>query len=265
MKEYNRNTKRKKYDIILWDVDGTLLDFLASERYAILETFRRYGIEIDEEIIQTYSKINEGYWKRLEKKEVTKIEVLRGRFVTLLDAFYPGGLLAHKQIDLEQIKKLDIEEIRLVYQEKLGSVFAYQDNSLEVCKRLRKEGFHQFIITNGVTSTQQSRLQMAGFYDVMDDVFISEEIGFDKPDIRFFEGCFQRMRENGFDIDFDRLIIIGDSQTSDMQGARNMNIDSCLYIGGKDLEHVNTEQVDYILSDLRKVDDIVWQEVQTKS
>lgn len=263
--------KQKKYDTILWDVDGTLLDFLASERYAITKTFETFGFDIDEEIIQTYSRINESYWKRLEKGEITKLEVLRGRFETLFLSFAPGGTLQHKTIDRKRLQKISVEDFRLVYQDNLGKVYCYQDDSLEVCKKLQTQGFHQFVITNGVVQTQKSRLKMAGFYDVMDDIFISEEIGFDKPDARFFEGCFQKMHAKGFEIDCDKMLIIGDSQSSDMQGARNMKIDACLYVGKRDNREKSLKElaalnkVSYVLADLRKVDEIVWQEAQIKN
>lgn len=253
----------KRYDTILWDVDGTLLNFLESEKYAIYETFRHFDIQIDEEIRMAYSAINDSYWKRLEKKEVKKIDVLRGRFLTLFQELSPQGNLCHKKIDQTVLENIDVDEFRALYQKNLGSVYYYQDDSLQVCESLKQKGYHQFIITNGVTCTQQNKLTLAGFYDVMDDIFISEQIGVDKPDNRFFEGCFQRMEEKGFHTDIKRMIVIGDSLTSDMQGARNAGIDNCLYLGPvkenhqKMMEKTADKLVDYILYDLRKVEEIL--------
>lgn len=261
----------KKYDTILWDVDGTLLDFLESQKYAITRTFQSHGIAIDEEIVCAYSEINDSYWKRLERREITKTEVLRGRFITLFQELTENGRLAHKRVDAGLLSQIDVNSFQSEYQRLLGSVYYYLDDSLNVCKRLKAQGYQQFIITNGVTSTQQNKLMLAGFYDVMDDVFISEQIGYDKPDIRFFEGCFEKMSEKGFDTDLSRMLVIGDSQTSDMQGARNTGIDCCLYLGAslhnQESEYkthsvapetvAKSENVDYVLYDLRNVEDIL--------
>lgn len=260
------------YNTILWDVDGTLLHFLKSEEYAIIESFKKYGIFIDDEIVKAYSAINESYWKKLERREIEKIEVLRGRFITLFQELSPTGALAHKGLDVSLVQNIDVDEFRMVYQKLLGSVYFYQDDSLNVCKRLREKGYHQYIITNGVTWTQQNKLTLAGFYDVMDDVYISEQIGYNKPDKRFFEGCFDRMKENGFEIDLSKTLVVGDSQTSDMQGARNMGIDCCLYLGPindaansmpKDerciMNMLKEQKVNHILYDLRKIEDILCQ------
>ena len=68
------------YSVILWDVDDTLLDFPYSQRYALTKCFQTAGLEITEEQIQRYKQINDDYWKRLELGEVTKKELLTGRF-----------------------------------------------------------------------------------------------------------------------------------------------------------------------------------------
>ncbi|MGN0376214.1 MAG: hypothetical protein ACI4ED_01130 [Suilimivivens sp.] len=57
----------QKYEIILWDVDQTLLNFTRSEDYALRQTFEQFGRNIDTATVRIYSAINESYWKRLEK------------------------------------------------------------------------------------------------------------------------------------------------------------------------------------------------------
>ena len=55
---------------ILWDVDGTLLDFLAAEKAAIRTLFAEFGFgECTDEAIARYSKINRRYWEKLENGE----------------------------------------------------------------------------------------------------------------------------------------------------------------------------------------------------
>ena len=69
-------------NIIFWDVDGTLLNFLAAESAAVKGLFLKFGFgECSDEMIAEYSQINKKYWKQIEKGEITKEEALRARFV----------------------------------------------------------------------------------------------------------------------------------------------------------------------------------------
>ena len=62
------------------DLDATILDFHAAERAAISESFREVGVEPTERILTRYSEINRLCWKRLERGELTRSEVLLERF-----------------------------------------------------------------------------------------------------------------------------------------------------------------------------------------
>ena len=65
---------------LLWDVDGTLLDFGKSEEYGIRKCFELFGLgECTDEMLSRYSLIKRKYWEMLERGELTKPEVLRGR------------------------------------------------------------------------------------------------------------------------------------------------------------------------------------------
>ena len=75
----------KKFKFILWDVDNTLLDFDKSEDYAIRYSFEQFGRKIDTRTVRLYSAINDSYWKRLERGEITKEKVLSGRFESLFE------------------------------------------------------------------------------------------------------------------------------------------------------------------------------------
>ena len=117
--------REKKYDILLWDVDGTLLNFKESEKWALSEAFRAFGIAVDDEIISTYSVINDSLWKKLELGEVTKEQVLRGRFEKLFSELLPGGELAHKELDEAALRAIEVPKFQQTYQTNLGSVYYY--------------------------------------------------------------------------------------------------------------------------------------------
>ena len=72
--------------IILWDIDATLLDFLKSENMALKKAFARFDLgECTDSTVAEYSAINQSYWNRLETGELTKEQVLIGRFEEFLN------------------------------------------------------------------------------------------------------------------------------------------------------------------------------------
>ena len=88
-----------KFDIILWDVDQTLLDFKKSESYAIRFCFRKFGKEASDETVSAYSSINENFWKQIEKGQINKKEALVERFRTLFRQ------IGEEDIEAEAFKK----------------------------------------------------------------------------------------------------------------------------------------------------------------
>ena len=198
------------YDVLLWDVDGTLLDFEYSQRYSIQKCIEEIGVSPTEEMIQRYAIINDGWWKRLELGLITKAELLVGRFI---DLFSEYGIVCP-----------DVELFRQHYQQYLGSVFAYVENSLEICQMLQGK-CRQFVVTNGVTATQMNKLKLSGFYDILENIFISEQIGAPKPQRAFFDKVLETIPE----VNKNRILIVGDSLSSDMRGGNNAGIDTCWY------------------------------------
>lgn len=227
----------KKYEIILWDVDQTLLDFTKSEDYALRHAFEQFGRSIDTEIVKLYSGINDSYWKRLERGEVTRQEVLYGRFRSLF-----------QELSVEDITA---EEFAPVFQKALGSVYFYKDDSYRLCQELQKD-FRQYVVTNGVTWTQQNKLKLAGFDKVMEDIFISEMLGCDKPCREFFDKCFERIP----DFNKEKTIIVGDSLTSDMMGGNNAGIACCWY-NPEGKERTGTVRIDHEIDDLWDIREVL--------
>lgn len=235
---------------LLWDVDGTLLDFVYSQRYAITKCFKTIGREITEEQIARYSRINDDYWKRLELGEITKEELLTGRFITLFKEY--------------GIEGVDVDAFRQEYQLGLGSVFSFIDDSLTICKSLQGH-VKQYVITNGVTSTQMSKLKLSGLAEVMDGLFISEQVGSPKPNAAFFDFCLEQIEEK----DKSKILIIGDSLSSDIKGGVLNGIPTCWYRPDKTVNETEFKP-DYEINDLHMIYDILgvfekWQNRRVKS
>lgn len=205
----------KRYPYLLWDVDGTLLDFEYSMKVSLVKCLKNIGITATEEMIKRYDEINAGWWKRLERGEVTKAELLPGRFHDLFCEFH--------------IECPDIDAYLKDFQLKLGQEYKHMENSLEVCQKLKDMGYHQFVVTNGVTITQEMKLKLSGFSDIMEELFISEQMGAPKPHADFFDKCFEQISKLYPDFDKKQALIIGDSLSSDMAGGVNAGIDTCWY------------------------------------
>ncbi len=200
-----------KYTTIFWDLDQTLLNFDLSMDYALRTLFGKYKLDIDDKIAARYAAINNSYWNRLELGELSKDEVTVGRFRTLFEEF---GIFHIKP-----------EEFNADYQKELGNVFFYMEGAEELVVLLRKKGYRQYVMTNGVNSTQESKMRRSGLDRIMDGVFVSELIGYPKPQKEFYDACFAALP----DVEREECIMVGDSLTSDMRGAENAGIASCWF------------------------------------
>ena len=219
--------------VILWDIDGTLLDFAAAERVAIRGCFATFGLgECTDEMLARYSVINRQHWEKLERKELTKPQVLIGRF----EVFFAGeGIVA------------DCAAFNAEYQVRLGDTVCFHDDGYKLVQQL-KGRVRQYAVTNGTKVAQQRKLRNSGLDVLLDGVFISEDIGAEKPDIAFFHPVWKTIGPYAP----DEVLIVGDSLTSDMQGGNNAGIRCCWYNpkGVPAPEHL---KIDYNIRDLREI------------
>lgn len=219
---------------ILWDVDGTLLDFAAAEKAAIRNLFEEYHLgECTDEMLLRYSRINKTYWERLERGEITKAEVLVGRFQEFFEA--------------EGIDSAIALEFNQKYQICLGDTIVYRDNSFQIVKSLQSK-VRQYVVSNGTVIAQTKKLNRSGLGALMDGVFLSEQIGVEKPNLEFFDKVFDIIG----DIDRNQIMIVGDSLTSDICGGNRAGIITCWYNPEK-AEKIENVHIDYEITNLREV------------
>lgn len=226
-----------RFNTILWDVDQTLLDFNLSQAYALKESFKQFGLEMKNNTLSLYTDINTSYWKRHELGEVSKAELLTGRFKALFSEL--------------GVKNIDIENFAAVYQKSLGSVFYFRDDSYNLCSKLKGK-VRQYAVTNGVTATQKNKLHLSGLDSILDDIFISEEIGYPKPQIEYFERCFERIP--GFKK--EETFIVGDSLSSDIKGGNEAGIVCCWY-NPEEKENPTKLRIDYEIKNLWEIEKIL--------
>lgn len=195
---------------IFIDADQTLLDFSYSERYALKSAVEHYNIEFTDRLYNDYSAENLHLWKLLEKGEITKNQLQPLRFENLM-----------KLYGIEGVSPSDMNDCYISAFSECGKTL---DEAEKLCKILSK-CFKLYITTNGTEKPQRSRLKNSGLLPYVEEVFVSDAIGFNKPASEFFNFCFNRIG----DLNKERYIMFGDSMSADMLGGKNAGIKTCLF------------------------------------
>ena len=191
-------------EFLLLDLDDTILDFHKAERIALSKTIRAFGAEPTEALLNRYHEINKWHWEQLELGKMTRDQVLVNRFGAL---FEKVGMT------------VDPAACAKSYESNLGIGHYFLPGAEEAVKRL-KEHYRLFLVSNGTATVQHSRLTSAGLYPYFEQVFISQEIGYNKPEKAYFDRCFERIP--GFEQ--EKALMVGDSLTSDIKGGINAGL-----------------------------------------
>ena len=201
----------KKYDVFLFDADGTLYDYDKAEEYALRAMFEYCGFSYSESIRAKYRVINSEVWSAYEKGELSVSDFPTIRFERL---FSEIGI----QYD-------DASDFNSRYLAELGKGTFLIDGAVEICKEITASNKPIFIVTNGLLATQEARIKHSLIKDYITDTFVSSFVGYQKPDKEYFDYVFSRIPQ----VNKDKILIIGDSLTADIAGGNNAGIDTCWY------------------------------------
>ena len=227
-----------KYKYLLWDIDGTIINFELAERAAIRSLFKRFKLgDCSDEMLMYYSQINKRYWQLMESGKIKKDKMLVERFIEFF---------SNKGINADIAAEFNKE-----YQIALCDTIVFNDDAIDIIKHQRKT-CKIVIVTNGTEVVQEKKLERSGLNDIVDNVFISELVGFEKPNIKFFEKV---ILEVGIK-DLKEALIIGDSLTSDIQGGHNIGIDTCWY-NPKNEENTTLLNPTYTIRNLHELENII--------
>ena len=227
----------QRYDTILFDADGTLYDFLRGEREALVLSCRKHGIELSESDIKEYSAINDSLWKALERGEVDK-ETLRVKRFEIFCSL--------KGIDC------DFHKLSYDYTDFLSEQRFLIDGAEEILEKLT-EKCRIYIITNGIGYVQRNRFEKSPIGKYFLDLFISEEVGYEKPSIHFFDYVAEKIPE----YDVRKTLVVGDSMTSDMKGGIGAGIDCCYFSeSGRGIPEGS--KIKYVISKLSELEKIIF-------
>ena len=197
-----------KYRFLLFDADQTLLDFTKAQRNALSVVMDTYGFPKEETVYEQFRIFNDEMWKRFERNEISKTELIKTRFVLFCEKY---GVEHPNDGSLEK-----------TFQETLSASSFLMPDALEVCARLSRH-FRMYIVTNGLALTQYKRLEESGLRPFFQDVFVSETLKAQKPSREYFEAVHASLDFP----DKKDVIIIGDSLRSDILGGAKFGIDTC--------------------------------------
>ncbi|MBO0472309.1 TIGR02254 family HAD hydrolase [Enterococcus sp. DIV0840] len=187
-----------KFKTLLFDVDDTLLDFQLTEKKALQALFQEEELILTDEIEATYKKINSQLWRDFEQGKTDKKTITDTRFSLLF-----------AQLN----KKVDGKKMGEQYRYHLSQGHDLLGNSKEIIGRLKPD-YALYIVTNGVAKTQYQRLNDSNMTSFFNDIFVSEEVGYQKPMKEYFDYVFERIPS----FEREKTLIVGDSLASDILG-----------------------------------------------
>lgn len=194
-------------EFLFLDLDDTILDFQKAEKIALAKTLQSFGLEPEPAVLARYSQINKAHWERLERKELTREQVLVGRFEALFQEY---GLL------------VEPVQCARTYEGNLGVGHYFLPGAREAVESLSRK-YKLYLASNGTARVQAGRLKSADIAHFFQEIFVSEKIGVNKPDREYFVRCFARIP--GFDR--TKAMIVGDSLSSDILGGKQAGILTC--------------------------------------
>ena len=215
--------------IVLLDLDNTILDFNTAERVALGRALTELKVPFDDAMLSLYNRINIRHWEMLEDGLLTREQVLVQRFEAL-----------YRELGVDA----DAFATQALYEHLLAEGHWFMPGAEEMLGELYGE-YRLFLCSNGTLSVQEGRIRSAGIGRFFEGIFVSEKMGCNKPEKRYFDLCFAAIP----DFDRERTIILGDSLTSDIRGGVNAGILSCWY-NPKRRENTGPIRPDYEIAEL---------------
>jgi 2-haloacid dehalogenase len=217
---------------LLFDVDDTLLDFKLAEKKALAAVMAAENIPFTKDIEMAYKIINQGLWRSFEEGKISKETISESRFGLLFDLFN---------------KEVDSKKLGEAYRHYLSQGHDLLGNSREILERLAPK-YNLYVVTNGVAQTQYQRLKDSNLMSYFKDIFVSEEVGYQKPMKEYFDHVFQRIPN----FDREKTMIIGDSLHSDIKGGQMAQIQT-VWLNPNEETAEATIQPDYTIRQLDEI------------
>lgn len=221
-----------KYKHLLFDADNTLFDFTKGEKESFKIMGDMYNLEFNQEVLDIYHKINSKCWKDYEKGLLSQDDLKVLRFSNLCQRLHFN---------------IDPKDFNLTYTKLLSSQTHLMEGAKEVLNGLVEKGYMLQMVTNGICETQYGRLNVTNLNHYFKNIFISSELGCQKPDKEFFDIVL-----NTIDAKNCECIIIGDRLESDIKGGLNSNIDT-IWLNYKKMKNETEVQPTFEINSLSEL------------
>lgn len=198
------------YKFLLFDLDNTLLDFEAAEELALDELLKEQEVEAIEAYKAYYKPMNQSMWQDLEQGKIAKSELVNTRFSKLFSHFG---------------REVDGKDLAKAYQDHLSKQGQLYHGARELLVDLIDRGYQLYAATNGIAAIQKGRLKVSALEPFFQKIFISEEVGSQKPEVAFYHHIANSIP--GFNK--SQALMIGDSLSADIKGGNDFGIDTVWY------------------------------------
>lgn len=198
-----------KYEVILFDADGTLFDFDKAEEYALEKALLFFHIDYEKEHLKHYRDVNKAIWAEFENELITVEDLKTERFRRY---FVRVGL---------ELEPIDFSKYYMNY---LSEAHFLLEGAMDLLTYLHKK-YKLVLITNGLSTIQRSRLKLSSLNQFFDHIVISEEIGISKPNAGIFEHSLKLVHHSNK----HTALMVGDNLKSDILGGINFGIDTCWF------------------------------------
>lgn len=220
-----------KYPILLFDLDNTILDTKANAEKALHRLSKQINFPFTDDQIAYWHELNDGLWEKLERKEIKRDDLLNTRFELYFDHF--GKKVNGTKVNAAYLELFKLENILMPH-------------AKQVLDALHQT-HHIYAISNGTKEKQYSQLTHSNLLTDFDDLYLSEDLGYQKPDPNFFKIVIDKIG-----IDQQKMLVIGDSLTADISGANAAHLDS-VWFNPKEIANQTTFEATYEIKSLEQL------------
>lgn len=217
-----RHEKMKQYKAIFIDWDDTIGDFRNAAYRSMQLLYADLGLDACfsdfDTFFRIYSEHNTELWTKYGLDQVTK------EYLEFDRMFYPL-MMAEHPFAMDKAAEM-AQKMAAGHLEHTTSLFSLLPDAEEVVRYLSNK-YSLVVLSNGFVSVQYRKIDQSGLRSCFSDIILSEEVGCQKPNPRIYEIAMAR---GGWKA--DEVLMIGDSWTSDIQGAINSGIDQLWITGG---------------------------------
>ncbi len=225
------------YPILLFDLDQTLLDTDENAERALKKLTLPKDFSFTKEKLSYWHLFNAELWQKLEVGELSHETLLNTRFTHYFSQF---GI------------SVDGKKMREEYEPLFASEHQLIPGATKIVTELSKRGHRLYAISNGTKEKQYQQLEKSHLKSYFSDIFLSEDIGFQKPSKKFFQAVEKKIA----DYDPDLTMVIGDSLSADIQGAGNADLPS-IWFNRKNVEWVPPFMPTYTVQHLEDILELV--------